>query len=277
MFIAYTPLMRSYRELWLWLGAAFLALFAAFIAIGLAYFTKVPNFSFFTCWETWASVAAFILGFACFACAISGVFFPPWTKVKFPNIYLEIWNFSNRVTRHAVDAAPNTLGVGDARILAHYVRITNLETEQNASLSFVTYVKLVPGSRGYIGETKGYAVDWPLDPNLGLLEKLRMPIVIAPGTSVAGDLVYGISMIDSMQWATIAQPLRVRFSIVDHISGQQRDLTIDADLRNSGGYGNFSRDDMVPSDPHGGVEVLPEYIPKPEERADESGGIAPSE
>jgi hypothetical protein len=51
--------MRSYRELWLWLGAAFLALFAAFIAIGLAYFTKEQYFSFYTSWEAWASVAAF--------------------------------------------------------------------------------------------------------------------------------------------------------------------------------------------------------------------------
>lgn len=269
--------MRSYRELWLWLGAAFLALFAAFIAIGLAFFTKETKFSFFTCWETWASAVAFILGFACFACAISGVHFPPWAKVKFPNVYLEIWDFSNRVTRHAVDPESNVQGFVDARILAHYVRITNLETEQNASLTFVVYVKLVPGSDGYLGETKGSDADWPLNPNLGLLEKLRMPIVIAPGTSVAGDLVYQISMIDSMQWAKIAQPVRVRFSIVDHISGQRRDLTIDADLRSSGGYGNFNRDNMVPSDPGGEVEVLPGYIPKPEEQAGESGASAPSE
>jgi hypothetical protein len=240
----YAALMRSYRELWLWLGAAFLALFAAFIAIGLAYFTKKTHFSFYASWEAWASVAAFIPSFACFFCAIFGTPFPPWTKAKFPNICMEIWDFSNQVVQHTVNAGPSTLRVVDARILAHQVRITNLEREQNASLTISLFLKLAPDSRGSIDETTGFIPSWPLDPGLGL-DKIRMPIILAPGTSVGGALVYEISMIDSKQGETIAQPLRVRFRIVDHISGRQGDLTLDADLRNADGYGNFSRDDMV--------------------------------
>ena len=237
--------MRSYRELWLWLGAAFLALFAAFIAIGLAYFTKEQNFSFYTSWEAWGSVAAFVLGFACFACAILGARFPPWAKVKFPNIYLEIYAFSDQVTPHEVNAGSGRPRSYDARILAHRVRITNMETEQNASLTISPFLKLAPDSRGYDDEAPGSDPSWPLDPNLGL-DKIRMPIILAPGTSVGGDLVYEISTNDFMQLETIDQPLRVRFRIVDHISGRQMDLTIAADPKNFGGYGNFNRDNMVP-------------------------------
>jgi hypothetical protein len=267
--------MRSYRELWLWLGAAFLALFAAFIAIGLAYFTKEQYFSFFTCWESEASVAAFIFGFACFAGAIVGTPFPPWAKVEFPNINLEIYHVTNQVIRHRVSDSTDYLPYDDSRVLTYRIRVTNLEAEQNASLTFSLFLKLVPGSRAYLGETRGFIPDWPLDPSLGL-DKIRMPIILAPGTSVGGDLIYEISPIDLTRWPTIAQPTRVRFRIDDHISGQRRDLMIDGDLASLGGYGAFGRDDMLPSG-FSGVEILKEYIPKREEPGDESGESASTE
>src|ERR1017187_8811229 len=90
--------MRSYRDLWLWLGAAFLVLLAAFIAIGLAYFTKEDHFSFYTSWETLISITTFVLAFACFLCAIKAAPFPPWVRVKFPNIFFEIYGGSRHTT-----------------------------------------------------------------------------------------------------------------------------------------------------------------------------------
>ena len=179
--------MRSYRELWLWLGAAFLALFAAFIAIGLAYFTKEQHFSFFTCWETWTSVAAFILGFACFALAITGTPFPPWIKMKFPNISVEIHGAANMVTQYAVPTGPGSnVMKRNVSLRVWRVRITNMETEQNASLTFTLFVKLVPGSLERVGESVWGPPDWPLDPALGL-SKIDMPIILAPGTTVGGE------------------------------------------------------------------------------------------
>lgn len=263
--------MRSYRELWLWLGAAFLALFAAFIAIGLAYFTKEQCFSFYTSWEAWASVAAFILGFACFACAILGVAFPPWTKPKFPNISVEIYGAGTMGTQHSIPTGPGSnVMIVNAQLRAWRVRITNLETEQNASLTISLYVKLKPGSQGRVGETIWSVPDWPLDPNLGL-DKIEMPLILPPGTTKGGYLVYEVSMFD---YQGVAQPLRKRFSITDHVSGQRKDIVTDADL------GNFGRDDMITPD-HRGVLILgPEYEPKPEESEeseDASGEGASSE
>jgi hypothetical protein len=267
--------MRSYRELWLWLGAAFLTLFAAFIAIGLAYFTKEQYFSFFTCWESWASVAAFILGFACFACAILGVPFPPWIKMRFPNISVEIYGGADTVAQHTI---PITLGnplILNKRLRSWRVRITNLEAEQNASLTITLFVKLVPGSRGPVGESVWTPPDWPLDPAIGL-NKIDMPIILAPGTTVGGDLVYEIDGFDSMNWQTVVQPLRKRFLITDHVSGQRKEIVTEADL------GNFDRSKMTTPN-HRGVEILgpeyPRYVPKPEkpeEPGDESGESAPT-
>lgn len=226
--------MRSYRDLWLWLGAAFLALFAAFIAIGLAYFTKEANFSFYTSWQTLASIAAFVLAFACFLCAIKATPFPPWVKVRFPNILFEIYGGSRHATTRLL---PN--GMRDNVALTGYrMRITNLENEQNASLTFTLFLKLDPGPQGGVGEAVGFVPDWPLDPNLSL-KVIQMPIVLAPGTSIGGDLVYDMSM--STAFGPLAQPPQTRFRIEDHISRQAKDVVMEASL------GRFSRDDMIDS------------------------------
>jgi hypothetical protein len=263
--------MRSYRELWLWLGAAFLALFAAFIAIGLAYFTKEQSFSFYTSWEAWASIAVFALGFACFACAILGIPFPPWAKPKFPNVSVEIYGAADAVTHHMIPMGPNRQAmIMEVKLRAWRVRLTNLETEQNASLTIDLFVKLVPGSKGRIGETIWSVPDWPLDPNLGL-DKIDMPIILAPGTTVGGDLVYEISGYDLANWQYVPEPLQKRFAITDHISGQRKNIVTEADL------GNFGRDKMITPDHRGLLILGPEYGPKPEEPEDAGGQNASSE
>lgn len=263
--------MRSYRELWLWLGAAFLALFAAFIAIGLAYFTKEPSFSFYTSWQLWASIAVFALGFACFACAILGISFPPGAKPKFPNVSVEIYGGADMVTQRTIPMGPNRAPmILGAKLRAWRVRITNLETEQNASLTIDLYVKLVPGSKGRVGESIWSVPDWPLDPNLGL-DKLEMPITLTPGMTKGGYLVYEVSGYDLANWQNVPEPLQKRFAITDHISRQQRDIVTEYDS------GNFDRDKMVTLD-HRGILILgPEYEPKPEESADASEESASSE
>jgi hypothetical protein len=158
----------------------------------------------------------------------------------------------------------------NTRLQAWRVRITNLETEQNASLTITLYVKLVPGSRGRVGETIWTVPDWPLDPSLGL-DKIDMPIILAPGTTKGGYLVYEISGYDLMNWQNVAQPLRKRFAITDHISGQRKDIVTEYDL------GNFGRDNMITPD-HRGLEILgPEYEAKPEEPGDASGEAASSD
>jgi hypothetical protein len=65
--------------------------------------------------------------------------------------------------------------------------------------------------------------------------------------------------------------MRKRFSITDHISGQRKDIVMEADM------GNFSRDDMTTPN-HVGVEILgPEFEPKQEEPGEASRDSSPSE
>jgi hypothetical protein len=268
--------MRSYRELWLWLGAAFLALFAAFIAIGLAYFTKEPNFSFYTSWEAWASVAVFALGFACFGCAIWGIPFLPWAKMKFPDIRVDIYDGGSISTQCPIPSAPGTVSNVPANLKLWRVRITNLENEQNASLTINLFVKVIPGSKGRAAESEWYVPDWPLDPVFGV-NKLDMPIILAPGTTAGGYLACEIGRYDVAHWRRYTQPLQKRFSITDHVSGQRKDIVTELD------QGNFGRANMIMSN-HPGPEILereyPAYpkplgreypaYPKPEESRDAS-------
>lgn len=233
--------MRSYRDLWLWLGAAFLALFAAFIAIGLAYFAKEEHFSFYTSWEAWTSAAVFVLAFYCFFSAIKGRPFPPWAKLKFPNIYFEVYGGSVLTTTHTY---PNGMQT-QVPLTGYKVRITNLEHEQNASLTIDAFLKLAPGPHGGFNEAILFPVDWPLDPNLPL-KGMERTIVLAPGTSISGDLVYETSMVGG--YGPLANPASTRFRIKDHISDEARDVVMEASL------GKFGRKDMASS--RGGVEIV---------------------
>ena len=240
--------MRSYRELWLWLGAALLTLSAAFVAIALAYFTKEKQFALYTNWQMPTALGIFVLAFGCFAAAILGIAFPPWAKLKFPDVYVEIYGCGDATTEHTL---PNGMQVS-ASLRWYRVRITNLENEQNASLTIRPFLKLEPGSAGRIGESICTDIDWPLDPNFGLTI-IQMPILLAPGTATGGDLVYEVSI-----WpgGKLAAPRQTRLELTDHISNQRMNIAMSADL------GKFTRKDMTAS--QGGVEILaPEYEARP--------------
>lgn len=237
-------MMRSYRELWLWLGAALLTLSAAFVAIALAYFTKEKQYALYTNWQMPTALGVFVLAFGCFAAAILSIAFPPWAKLKFPDVYVEIYGAGDAIMKHTLSNGMQVF----ASLRWYKVRITSLENEQNASLTIRPFLKLEPGSAGRIGEAICTDVDWPLDPNLGL-KMIEMPILLAPGTAVGGDLAYEISIWPGGKLAT---PRQTRLELTDHISNQRMNLIMNADL------GKFSRKDMAAS--QGGVEILaPEY------------------
>lgn len=63
--------MRS-RELWFWLGAAFLTVGAVLAAVAISYFTKEQHYSLSTGPHMIGAYAAFILAFLCLLAAIAG-------------------------------------------------------------------------------------------------------------------------------------------------------------------------------------------------------------
>ena len=164
--------MKSYRDLWLWLGAALLTASAGLLAIALAYFTKLPEYSLFTSWWMWAAAIVFLLAFASFYSAIKGVACPPWDKPGFPEIKVDIYSTSYRTVPRTAMGSP----VEPLFIWFYRVHIINLEKEQNASLIIRPFFGLAPDGPGPFAETAAtYA-------NLEQLEKF---LSLSPGISFA--------------------------------------------------------------------------------------------
>jgi hypothetical protein len=240
-----------------------LTLAAAFLAIALAYFTKVQNYSLCTSWPSLASIIVFILAFAGFYLAIRETPFPPWAKTGFPDIHVEIHGGMDFPM--ASRTLPNGMVVR-APVFGYKVRITNREREQNANLTVTLFRKLEPGSAGRIGETIDTALDWPLDPTLSA-NVIKMPIALAPGATIGGDLLFDLS---SLMGGKLADPERSRLELTDHVSNQRRNIIMEAAI------GRFGRDDMKPS--KGGVRILgPEYETKPDESGNDRKASPPEQ
>jgi hypothetical protein len=235
---------KSYRDLWLWLGAAFLTASAGLLAIALAYFTKIQKYSLFTSWWMLATVIIFLLAFISFYSAIKGIAFPPWEKPSFPKIKVIIYGASTSeipVTAEGKSIAP---------FFIYYYRlhVINLEKEQNASLIFRLFFSLSPHSQGPFGETMasradlkqmegfpGFAYSHTLAPN-----PLPETILLSPATSATGDLVY---MVATFSWQKLAEPRQVRLVIEDLVSGKAMQKMTDATMA------QFTTSDMSPATP----------------------------
>jgi hypothetical protein len=217
-----------------------LTLATAFAAIALAYFTKEQHFSLYTSWQMLAALAVFILAFACFLGAILRWPFPPWKKLRFPNIKVRIYGsgFTTTESTIHVHGAASPL-VRPATLQVFRVRIVNVEAEQNANLTIRLYAKLVPGSAADLLETVCAPPDWELSSTLNL-DPIRMPIVLQPGSATGGDLVY--EMMSFYQYARISG----RLELEDHVSGKR--VSIPAHM------GSFDKRTMDPS--LGGAEIL---------------------
>lgn len=236
--------MRPYRDLWLWLwlGGLFLALFPFLAAIAIASFAKEAHYSLFLNGWMLGACVAFLAAFACFFVAIQGRTFLPLAKPGFPNIKVEIYGTG------AMDAereADNGL-TAPVHLRSFNARFISLETGQDARLTVLLYVTLIPGSWGRVGEATCPAPDWALPPGLNL-SPISMPFALPPGNAVGGQLVYEIPR---YYLDKIAEPMDARLELWDHVT--DRRMSIRA------GIGSHDRTEMVPSS--GGAETLgPEY------------------
>ena len=237
--------MRPYRDLWrwLWLGGLFLALFPFLAAIAIASFAKEAHYSLFLNWWMLAACVAFIAAFACFFGAVQGWPLPPFVKPGFPDIKVEIYGTAAMDTERE---AGTGLAV-PVRLRSFNARFINMETAQNARLTVLLYVNLIPGSWGRVGEATCPPPGWTLPAALSL-SPISMPFALSPGNAVSGQLVYEIP---SYYLDKIAEPIDARLELWDHVT--DRRMNIKAEI------GNHDKSDMVPSP--GGAEVLgPEYL-----------------
>jgi hypothetical protein len=239
---------RSYRWHWLWLGGLFLTLFAFLAAVAIAYFLKQPGNSLFGNGWMAGALVCFIAAFACLLGAVSGWSFPPVVKPEFPAVEVEIYGAGSLDTQRESESG---LPV-PASLRSFNTRFTNTTAGQQARLTVLLYLKLVPGSWGRVGEAVCPPPDWPLPPSLGL-NPISMPFDLPPGSTVSGHLVYEIP---GYYLDKIEQPLGARLELWDHLT--DRRVSLPAEI------GSHGRSRMVPS--HGGAEVLgPEYESQPDQ------------
>jgi hypothetical protein len=132
-------------------------------AIAIAYYAKLTRYSVLLNLWMLASLLFLIAAFACFLCAISGLRFPPWKRIKFPDIKVHIYGEGI----HNTDRVTNIRGASSPLVTPEtlkvfMVRIVNMEAEQNASLTIRLYAKIVPGSFGPSLEDICTPPDWAL-------------------------------------------------------------------------------------------------------------------
>jgi hypothetical protein len=241
---------RSYRELWLWLGGLFLTLFLFLAAVAIAYFAKGTHYSLFLNGWMLGALVCFLAAYACFFGAIRGWSFPPVVRPEFPDIEVEIYGTGSLDTQRESESG---LPV-PARLRSFHARFRNAETSQGASLTVLLYLRLVPGSWGRVAEAVCPPPDWSLPPSLGLVP-IGMPIELPPGATVSGQLVYEIP---GYYLDKLTEPASMRLELWDHFTGRR--MTVPAEI------GSHDKSQMVPSS--GGAELLgPEY----ESQADQQG------
>jgi hypothetical protein len=246
---------RSYRDLWLWLGALFLALFAFLTAVAVAYFLKGAHYSLFANGWMLGALLTFLAAFASFFGAVRTWPFPPGARPGFPDINVEIYGSGSLDTQREGGSG---LAV-PARLRSFNARFTNTGSDQRASLTVLLYLKLIPGSWGRVGEAVCPPPDWPLPPSLGL-NPIPMPFDLMPGGTVAGHLVYEIP---GYYLDKIADPADARLELWDHVTDKR--MTVPTEI------GSYDKSRMIPSS--GSAEVLgPEY----ETQAGQQDDVSPA-
>jgi hypothetical protein len=248
---------RSYRELWLWLGGLLLTLFAFLTAIAIAYFVKEPHYSLLGNWWMLGAGVSFVAAFTSFFGAVRVWPFPPLAKPEFPNIKVEIYGTGSMDTERETGSGL----VGPAHLRSFNVRLTNTEAEQKANLTVLLYVTLVPGSWGRVGEAICPPPDWALPSSLNL-SPISMPFTLSPGETVSGQLVYEIP---EYYFDKLAEPMKARLELWDHVT--EKRMSVRAEI------GNHDKSEMVPSS--GGAEILGLEYENQADLQDGAGQAAP--
>lgn len=249
--------MRSYRELWIWLGGLFLTLFAFLTAVAISYFLKEPSYSLFR--NPWMPLAilSFLIAFAAFFAATKSWAFPQVVKDGFPDITVDIVSAGSTDTEREASSGLDV----PAHLRSFHARFANTEADRSANLSVTMYVKLVAGSWGRAGEAVCPPPSWTLPPSLGL-SPMSMPFELAPGKDAGGQLVFEVPR---YYQSKLANPLAARLEITDHITGRR--VSIPAAL------GHYDKTAMVASS--GGAEILgPEFEGEPDRHADQQPDTA---
>lgn len=199
------------RELWFWLGAAFLTIGAVLTAVAIAYYTKETHYSLSTGPQMVAAYASFILAFLCFLAAITG--WRPWLRWQhFPNLVIRVDGFGNETGSAQIPGFPPE----PTRLLVLKVHITNAEVDRNASIRAAYLLAKAKLGSGW-GHEQLFAAPFDLVSRKRPDHALKFPVNLAPAASDGGELVFELK---DYLMTDVAEPFDARVEIHDAISGK---------------------------------------------------------
>lgn len=198
------------RELWFWLGAAFLTVGGVLTAIAVAYYTKETHYSLSSGPQMVVAYASFILAFLCFLAAIAG--WRPWLRwQRFPNLTVRVDGFGTEKVTKQMPGFPQL----PTTLLTLIVHITNAEVDRKASIraayllaktkpNSVLHEHLFTKPRDEIAYTRP-------------VNALKFPMNLEPQDSVGGEMIFELTeyLMDE-----VAEPFDARVEIHDAISGK---------------------------------------------------------
>ena len=197
------------RELWFWLGAAFITLGGVLTAIAVAYYTKETNYSLSTGPQMVEAYAAFVLAFMCFLAAIIG--WRPWLRwQRFPSLIIRVDGVGNEQGIKQVPNFPDQ----PVRLLTYKVHVTNAEVDRSVSIrAAYLAAKARPESGWYelLFTAPFEQISYPRPMNT-----LEFPLNLAAQESGGGNLIFELHF----QAKELAEPFDARIEIHDAISGK---------------------------------------------------------
>lgn len=196
------------RELWLWLGAAFLTIGGVLTAVAIAYFTKESHYSLSTGPQIVAAYASFILAFLCFLAAIAG--WRPWLRwQRFPNLIIRVDRVGDETGTTQIRDFPPI----PTKLKVLKVHITNSEIDRNVNIrAAYLLAKAKLGSDLY--DCVFNAPFWQVSQDRPV-HTLELPVNLAPQVSEGGELIFQLTNV-----IDVAEPFEARVEIHDAISGK---------------------------------------------------------
>jgi hypothetical protein len=192
-----------------------LILAATLAGVASAFYAKRQHFDFWGSPEMLVAYVCAALAVLFFYFAVSGTPFPPWAAPyeppkTFPDVEVEITKSGKANVPH-----PNPLASSRTVNVALYgLRLVNHEPQRAAVITVRLFqdLNLEDGAAPEVVCSR-FQGDHP-EVHLRRVNILDMPVNVAPGASIAGDLIFELNA-----WGGKSAELPIRLELEDHLSG----------------------------------------------------------
>lgn len=222
-------------------GTAVLVMAGIVVAINAALYDGAVAadraYAFWASPAMWVAYVLAVIAALLFIAGVRGTAFPPWKRVAFPELEIEV----GRVNAQDTPAHKTAWQ-------AFHLRVTNRDNDQTASLSFLWRGKLKAGHMQHLhprgedwGETLYVVPGSSAEPPAGFPTGwLTAPLNVPPRQSMGG--IY-VAAVDRFWLDGLAQPVDVSLLVEDHTSMQAVAIPARIGLYNRANWRTLTRDD----------------------------------